>query len=66
MEKFEKIVQFVLACTMFLCVVTEIIAHTFFTRTINSIIGFLAAGFFALLAWGLVRITWKELREELS
>ncbi len=62
MGKFDKITQFVLACIVFLCVVVEIIAQAAMGR-IHSVVGLIVAGILALLSWGIVSVSWKELRE---
>ncbi len=62
MGKFNMITQFVLACIVFLCVVVEIVAQIAM-GCIHSAAGFIVAGIFALLSWGIVAASWKELRE---
>ena len=60
---YGRIIQFILACIMFLCAVAEFVAHTVM-GAIYSMPEFIVAGILVLLSWEMVAISWKELKEE--
>lgn len=59
MDRNLIIIQFGIAVFIFLCVITEVIAHIIMGTSAK---GILVSAFFIALAWTLVRSLWKELR----
>ncbi len=62
MDKTFTIAQLIIAAVIFLCVVAGVIGHIVLGH-ITSIIGFLVSILFIYLSWVLLRISYKELRE---
>lgn len=62
MDKTFSIAQMIVALVIFLCVVTGVTAHLILGN-ITSFFGFIVSGVFVYLAWGLLRISYKEFRE---
>ena len=62
MDKTFTIAQLITAAVIFLCVVAGVIGHIVLGH-ITSIIGFLVSILFIYLSWVLLRISYKELRE---
>lgn len=65
MDNLYLIVQFILSCIIFLCVVTSVVAHTIMGN-IATLLGFFASFIFLFLTGMLVRMSWVEMRTELK
>lgn len=62
MDKTFSFVQLIIAAVIFLCVIASVICHIVLGH-ITSIFGFIVSFVFIALAWVLLRISYKELRE---
>ena len=62
MDKTFTIAQLIIAAVIFLCVITGVVGHIVLGH-ITSVLGFLASFVFVALSWVLLRISYKELRE---
>lgn len=62
MDKTFTIAQLIIAVVIFLCVVSGVIGHIVLGH-ITSIFGFIVSFVFIALSWVLIRISYKELRE---
>ena len=62
MEKPFYIAQLIIAVVIFLCVITGVVGHIVLGH-ITSVLGFLVSFVFVALSWVLLRISYKELRE---
>lgn len=62
MDKTFSFVQLIIAAIIFLCVVSGVIGHIVLGH-ITSIFGFIVSFVFIALSWVLIRISYKELRE---
>lgn len=62
MEKPFYIAQLIIAVVIFLCVITGVVGHIVLGH-ITSVLGFLVSFVFVSLSWVLLRISYKELRE---
>ena len=65
MDRLLILGQFIVAIIMLLCIITLVIAHTL-NGNINSIAGFLMSLLFIFLGWQLVRLPFREMRNELK
>ena len=62
MDKTFTIAQLIICALIFLCVVVGVVGHIVLGH-ITSVLGFLVSILFIALAWVLLRISYKELRE---
>jgi hypothetical protein len=62
MDKIFTITQLIIAAVIFLCVITGVVGHIVLGH-ITSIFGFIVSFVFIALSWVLIRISYKELRE---
>ena len=62
MDKTFSIAQLIIAAVIFLCVITGVVGHIVLGH-ITSVLGFLVSFVFVALSWVLLRISYKELRE---
>lgn len=62
MDKIFTITQLIIAAVIFLCVIASVIGHIVLGH-ITSVLGFLVSFVFVSLSWVLLRISYKELRE---
>ena len=62
MDKIFSIAQLIIAAVIFLCVITGVVGHIVLGH-ITSVLGFLVSFVFVALSWVLLRISYKELRE---
>lgn len=62
MDKTFSFVQLIIAAVIFLCVITGVVGHIVLGH-ITSVLGFLVSFVFVALSWVLLRISYKELRE---
>lgn len=62
MDKTFSLVQLIIAAVIFLCVIASVICHIVLGH-ITSIFGFIVSFVFIALSWVLIRISYKELRE---
>ena len=62
MDKTFSFVQLIIAAVIFLCVIASVICHIVLGH-ITSIFGFIVSFVFIALSWVLLRISYKELRE---
>ncbi|MDN0078376.1 hypothetical protein QVO32_02985 [Bacteroides gallinaceum] len=62
MDKIFTITQLIIAAVIFLCVIASVICHIVLGH-ITSIFGFIVSFVFIALSWVLIRISYKELRE---
>ena len=62
MDKTLSIAQLIIAAVIFLCVITGVVGHIVLGH-ITSVLGFLVSFVFVALSWVLLRISYKELRE---
>lgn len=62
MDKIFTITQLIIAAVIFLCVITGVVGHIVLGH-ITSVLGFLVSFVFVALSWVLLRISYKELRE---
>lgn len=62
MDKTFSIAQLIIAAVIFLCVITGVVGHIVLGH-ITSVLGFLVSIVFVALSWVLLRISYKELRE---
>lgn len=62
MDKTFSFVQLIIAAVIFLCVIASVIGHIVLGH-ITSIFGFIVSFVFIALSWVLLRISYKELRE---
>lgn len=62
MDKTFSIAQLIIAAVIFLCVITGVVGHIVLGH-ITSVLGFLVSFVFIALSWVLLRISYKELRE---
>ncbi len=62
MDKTFSIAQLIIAAVIFLCVITGVVGHIVLGH-ITSVLGFLVSFVFVSLSWVLLRISYKELRE---
>lgn len=62
MDKTYSIAQLIIAAVIFLCVITGVVGHIVLGH-ITSVLGFLVSFVFVALSWVLLRISYKELRE---
>lgn len=62
MDKIFTITQLIIAAVIFLCVITGVVGHIVLGH-ITSVLGFLVSFVFVSLSWVLLRISYKELRE---
>ena len=62
MDKTFSFVQLIIAAIIFLCVVSGVIGHIVLGH-ITSIFGFIVSIVFIYLSWVLLRLSYKELRE---
>ena len=63
MERTMHVSQFVMACIIFLCVVVSVVVNIA-RGHIASVVGYLVSISFLCLTWSLVRISYREMREE--
>ena len=62
MDKTFSFAQLIIAALIFLCVIGGVISHILLGH-ITSIFGFLVSFVFIYLSWVLLRISYRELRE---
>ncbi len=62
MEKPFYIAQLIIAVVIFLCVITGVVGHIVLGH-ITSVLGLLVSFVFVALSWVILRISYKELRE---
>lgn len=62
MDKTFSIAQLIIAAVIFLCVITGVVGHIVLGH-ITSLLGFLVSFVFVALSWVLLRISYKELRD---
>ena len=62
MEKPFYIAQLIIAVVIFLCVITGVVGHIVLGH-ITSVLGLLVSFVFFALSWVILRISYKELRE---
>ena len=62
MDKIFTITQLIIAAVIFLCVITGVVGHIVLGH-ITSVLGVLVSFVFVALSWVLLRISYKELRE---
>lgn len=62
MDKTFSIAQLIIAAVIFLCVITGVVGHIVLGH-ITSVLGLLVSFVFVALSWVLLRISYKELRE---
>ena len=62
MDKTFSIAQLIIAAVIFLCLITGVVGHIVLGH-ITSVLGFLVSFVFVALSWVLLRISYKELRE---
>lgn len=62
MDKTFSIAQLIIAAVIFLCVITGVVGHIVLGH-ITSVLGFIVSFVFVALSWVLLRIAYKELRE---
>lgn len=62
MDKIFTITQLIIVAVIFLCVITGVVGHIVLGH-ITSVLGFLVSFVFVALSWVLLRISYKELRE---
>lgn len=62
MDKTFSIAQLIIAALIFLCVIGGVISHILLGH-ITSVLGYLVSFVFIALSWVLLRISYKELRE---
>lgn len=62
MDKIFTITQLIIAAVIFLCVIASVIGHIVLGH-ITSIFGFIVSIVFIYLSWVLLRLSYKELRE---
>lgn len=62
MDKTFSIAQLIIAAVIFLCVITGVVGHIVLGH-ITSVLGFFVSFVFVALSWVLLRISYKELRE---
>lgn len=65
MDKTFTIAQLIIAAAIFICCLGGVIGHIALGH-ITSVYGFLVSSAFVALAWVLLRISYKELRETLK
>lgn len=61
--KADNLMMFILACVVFACVVAES-GIALYQGWACGVVGYAVIAGFLLLTGGMVRLTWKELREE--
>ena len=62
MDKTFSIAQLIIAAVIFFCVIASVIGHILLGH-ITSFFGYLVSFVFIYLSWALLRISYRELRE---
>nr|DAV37268.1 MAG TPA: hypothetical protein [Caudoviricetes sp.] len=63
MNRLFNILQLILSCVIFLCVIAIVVSHVILGN-IASLIGYLVSAVFIFLTWKIVRISWTEFQNE--